>query len=83
MGILRLGFLFLLRSYYFLLSPIFSGLGVQCRFTPSCSRYMERAVFLHGLLKGGFLGLRRLLRCHPAGGSGYDPVPEKGRFRNG
>ena len=46
-----------------------------CRFTPTCSSYAEEAVHAHGALRGGWLALRRLLRCHPFGGSGYDPVP--------
>ena len=48
---------------------------VQCRFHPSCSQYFTEAVERHGALKGTWLGVRRLLRCRPFGGSGYDPVP--------
>ena len=47
----------------------------SCRFTPTCSAYAEQAVRQHGALRGGWLALRRLLRCHPFGDSGYDPVP--------
>lgn len=50
-------------------------LPVQCRFWPSCSNYFSEAVERHGALRGSALGLWRLLRCHPLGGSGYDPVP--------
>jgi len=47
----------------------------SCRFTPTCSEYARQAIIKHGPLKGTWLALRRLLRCHPWGGSGYDPVP--------
>ncbi|HJB83976.1 MAG TPA: membrane protein insertion efficiency factor YidD [Candidatus Alistipes merdigallinarum] len=47
----------------------------SCRFTPTCSQYCAEALRKHGLIRGGYLGIRRLLRCHPWGGSGYDPVP--------
>ncbi|NPD82554.1 membrane protein insertion efficiency factor YidD [Prevotella sp. PINT] len=46
-----------------------------CRFTPTCSEYMRQAIIKHGSVKGLWLGIRRILRCHPWGGSGYDPVP--------
>jgi putative membrane protein insertion efficiency factor len=46
-----------------------------CRFTPTCSRYALEAIERHGAAKGVWLALRRLLRCHPFGGKGYDPVP--------
>jgi len=47
-----------------------------CRFTPTCSAFAEEAIRSHGGLRGGWVALRRILRCHPFGGSGYDPVPE-------
>ena len=61
-----------LRAYKLLLSPLFAG---ACRFTPSCSDYMAEAVRAHGVLRGTWLGLRRLSRCRPFGGHGFDPVP--------
>jgi hypothetical protein len=62
----------LLRGYQLLISPL---LGPRCRFHPSCSQYAIEAVRLHGSLRGSWLGLRRLLRCHPWHPGGYDPVP--------
>ena len=47
----------------------------SCRFTPTCSEYARQALLKHGPLKGLWLAVRRILRCHPWGGSGYDPVP--------
>ncbi|MGQ0675249.1 MAG: membrane protein insertion efficiency factor YidD [Rhodospirillales bacterium] len=64
----------LIRGYQWTVAPI---LGVNCRFAPSCSEYACEAVGRHGALAGGYLAARRLLRCHPWGGSGYDPVPDR------
>ena len=46
-----------------------------CRYTPTCSKYAEEAIRKYGPFKGGWLAFKRILRCHPFGGSGYDPVP--------
>ena len=62
----------LIRLYQLMLSPF---LGGACRFVPSCSAYAREAIERHGALGGSWLALRRLLRCHPFGGSGFDPVP--------
>lgn len=62
----------LLRFYQGSISPLTPP---ACRFTPTCSEYVLRAVEGHGTLKGGWLGLKRIARCRPWGGSGYDPVP--------
>lgn len=64
--------LVVLRAYKILISPLFTG---ACRFTPSCSDYMAEAVARHGVLRGVWLGIARLARCHPFGGHGFDPVP--------
>lgn len=60
------------HAYRLLLSPV---LGRNCRFAPTCSEYALEALERHGALKGGWLALRRISRCHPLGGEGYDPVP--------
>ena len=66
------GALVVLRGYKLLVSPLFFG---ACRFHPTCSTYAAEAVRSHGLLRGCWLAMRRLSRCHPFGGSGFDPVP--------
>lgn len=62
------------RIYQLVLSPV---LPMSCRFWPSCSHYACEALARHGALRGTWLGLTRLARCHPWGGAGYDPVPER------
>ena len=62
----------LIRLYQLTLSPY---MGRQCRYTPTCSNYALEALRKHGLLRGGWLAFKRILRCAPWGGSGYDPVP--------
>lgn len=61
-----------IRLYQLVLSPIFGG---QCRFYPSCSSYALEAIARHGVLKGSFLGFKRLLKCHPFHPGGVDLVP--------
>ena len=61
-----------IRIYQWTISPL---LGANCRYAPSCSAYAEEAIATHGAVRGAWLALRRMLRCHPWGGSGYDPVP--------
>ncbi|MES2374636.1 MAG: membrane protein insertion efficiency factor YidD [Bacteroidota bacterium] len=65
-------FILLIRIYQYIISPV---LGPKCRFTPTCSHYAEEALRKHGILKGGWLSLKRISRCRPGGGHGYDPVP--------
>ena len=62
----------LVRGYQLAISPL---LGSTCRFRPTCSHYMIEALRTHGPARGLWLGLRRIARCHPWGGHGYDPVP--------
>ena len=62
----------LIAVYRYGISPYIAG---SCRFHPSCSSYADEALATHGVLKGGFLGFKRICRCHPWGSAGYDPVP--------
>ena len=64
----------LVRLYQATLRPF---LGGQCRFMPTCSDYALEALRTHGAVRGGWLTVRRLLRCHPLGGAGFDPVPPR------
>ena len=67
---------FPIRVYQRCISPV---LPPACRYYPTCSAYAVEAVMTHGVLRGGWLALKRLARCHPWGGSGYDPVPPSRR----
>ncbi|SDX46758.1 hypothetical protein SAMN05421644_10449 [Allochromatium warmingii] len=64
----------LIRVYQYLISPL---LGPRCRFYPTCSQYAVEAIEIHGVARGSYFALRRLLRCHPWHPGGIDPVPEK------
>jgi len=65
--------------YRYVISPI---IGPSCRYTPTCSEYSQEAVMRFGVIKGGWLSIKRILSCHPWGNSGYDPVPEKNEDTN-
>lgn len=67
-------FITFVRFYQSAISPFFPS---ACRYSPTCSQYTIEALQKHGLLKGGWLGLKRIARCNPWGGRGYDPVPDK------
>ena len=69
---LRKAFLLPVYFYRVFISPLTPP---SCRYTPTCSQYMVEAVLKYGIFKGTWLGIKRILRCHPWGGSGYDPVP--------
>jgi len=69
-----------IRGYQLALRPIMewlSGPSGCCRYVPGCSRYFLEACETHGVYRGGWLGLKRLGRCHPWGGQGFDPVPAR------
>jgi len=72
LGIPRYLALALIRAYQLAISPL---LPPTCRFTPSCSQYTSDAISRHGLSVGAWLGVKRLVRCHPWHPGGYDPVP--------
>ena len=74
MGLYETGVRLSHRAYKLTLSPL---IGNQCRFLPSCSDYGAQALIDHGPVRGGYLTLRRVCRCNPLGGSGYDPVPPR------
>ncbi len=71
---LKLLLIGLIRGYQYLISPL---LPPSCRYAPTCSSYTIEAIGRHGALRGGWLGLRRFLSCHPWGGCGHDPVPDR------
>jgi putative membrane protein insertion efficiency factor len=70
--ILSLPLIALIKLYQWIISP---WIGPKCRYTPSCSQYALEALRKYGIFKGGWLALKRISRCHPWGGHGYDPVP--------
>jgi putative membrane protein insertion efficiency factor len=76
---LRSLFILSVRVYRLILSPMKQALlgpEARCRFSPSCSEYALEAMRLHGATQGGFLTVKRICRCHPWGGCGWDPVPK-------
>ena len=71
MSVFKNFFIYLIKLYQFTISPL---LGTNCRFVPSCSNYAIQSIEEKGVVKGVYFSLRRVLKCHPFGGSGYDPV---------
>jgi len=71
-SLLAFPFILLVKGYQLFISPI---LPATCRYQPTCSHYTLEALKKYGVFKGLWLGIKRISRCHPWGGSGYDPVP--------
>jgi hypothetical protein len=71
--IINVPFLILIRFYQYALSPYLGG--SKCRYTPTCSQYTLEAIKKYGPIRGIYLGVKRLSKCHPGGGQGFDPVP--------
>ena len=72
--LLIIPFIVLIKFYQSLISPL---LGSNCRFQPTCSEYCMNSLQNWGLIKGLYLSVKRIVKCHPWGGKGYDPVPKK------
>ena len=72
--IITLPLIILIRAYQLIISPM---LGSNCRFAPTCSEYAIESFKSHGLIKGLFFSIKRIGKCHPWGGHGYDPIPTK------
>ena len=66
--------IFIIKIYQFIVSPL---IGKNCRYLPSCSQYSIESLKIHGLFRGLFLAIKRILRCHPFGGHGFDPIPKR------
>ncbi len=71
---MRKFFVFLIKLYKKYISPIFHYLGFDCKFYPTCSEYTRQAIEKYGIIKGIFLGIKRILRCNPFSKGGYDPL---------
>ena len=67
-------FIKIIKIYKKYISPIFSSMGVSCKYKPTCSEYMIQAIEKYGCIKGIWLGMKRILRCNPFSKGGYDPV---------
>ena len=66
--------IFIIKIYQFIISPL---IGKNCRYLPTCSEYAIESLKSHGLLRGLFFAIRRILKCHPFGGHGFDPIPKR------
>ena len=76
MNILKTFFIFLIKFYKLVISPF---LGANCRYVPTCSDYAIQSIEQKGIIRGLYYSFKRILKCHPFGGSGYDPVSNKRR----
>ncbi len=74
MNVLTIIIVYFIKFYQFSISPL---IGLNCRFTPTCSDYAIQSLKENGLIRGLFFSLKRLLKCHPWGGSGFDPISKK------
>ena len=74
MNVLTIIIVYFIKFYQFSISPL---IGSNCRFTPTCSDYAIQFLKENGLIRGLFFSLKRLLKCHPWGGSGFDPISKK------
>lgn len=72
MSLLKIAAIAMIRLYQWCVSPF---LGAACRYHPTCSHYAVESLEKHGFLRGSFLTFKRIVRCNPFGGTGYDPVP--------
>ena len=73
--------IYLINFYQKFISPMFSMIGVNCKFEPTCSKYTYIAIEKFGVIKGGYLGIKRILRCNPWHEGGYDPVPDEFKWK--
>lgn len=67
-------FIFLIKIYQKFISPIFYYFGIRCKYYPTCSEYTKQAILKYGVIKGMFLGIKRILKCNPLSKGGYDPL---------
>ena len=66
--------IFIIKIYQFIFSPL---IGKNCRYLPTCSEYTIESLKLHGFFRGSFFAIKRILKCHPFGGHGFDPIPKR------